>query len=140
MLTPTFVGSNKVGHTVVIKSARHFRIGNERDVLRSFQAKTHLRPLIDEIVVPADPPAIVLKHLDDDLLNASNTKKLNTREIKYVSKRILEALDVLHEAGYVHTGQVYLLMVRVVALVSNGQGQCRYQDRQCPSELCTATA
>lgn len=93
---------------------------NERDVLRSFQAKTHLRPLIDEIVAPADPPAIVFKHLDDDLLNASNTKKLNTREIKYVSKRILEALDVLHEAGYVHTGQVYLLKVCVVALVSNG--------------------
>ncbi|EFQ98640.1 STE/STE20 protein kinase [Nannizzia gypsea CBS 118893] len=98
----TWLGRN-AGHPVVIKSARHFRIANERDVLRRFQARTHLRPLIDEIVDPAGPPAIVLKHLDDDLLNASNTKKLNTKEIKHVSKCILEALDTLHADGYVHT-------------------------------------
>ncbi|KKZ61726.1 hypothetical protein EMCG_03755 [[Emmonsia] crescens] len=98
-----WLGSNKVGHTVMIKSAPHFRIGNERDILRKYQTKAHLRPLIDEIVHPADPPAIVLKYLDDDLLNASNTKKLNPREIRYVSQRILEALQVLHEDGYVHT-------------------------------------
>ncbi|PGH23474.1 STE/STE20 protein kinase [Polytolypa hystricis UAMH7299] len=98
-----WLGSNKVGQPVVIKSARHFRIGNERDILRKFQAKTHLRPLVDEIIDPADPPAVVLKHLDDDLLNASNTKKLNGREIRYVSKKILEELKVLHEDGYVHT-------------------------------------
>ncbi|QVM12546.1 hypothetical protein D8B26_007169 [Coccidioides posadasii str. Silveira] len=99
-----WLGSNKVGQTVVIKSARHFRIANERDVLRKFQSRTpHLRPLIDEIVEPADLPAIVLKHLEDDLLTALNAK-LSRREIKYASKRVLEALKVLHEDGYVHTG------------------------------------
>jgi serine/threonine protein kinase len=102
-----WAGRNNVGHTVVIKSARHFRIANERDILRKFQSKTpYLRPLIDEIVEPADPPAIVLKHLETNLLAASNSKKLTGREIKYVSKGVLEALKVLHEDGYVHTGDV----------------------------------
>jgi serine/threonine protein kinase len=100
--------SNKIDQTVVIKSARHFRITNERDVLRTFQSKTpHLRPLIDEIVEPADPPAIVLKYLENDLLSASNAKRLSGREIRYVSKRVLETLKVLHEDGYVHTGRDY---------------------------------
>ncbi|PGG99668.1 STE/STE20 protein kinase [Helicocarpus griseus UAMH5409] len=98
------LGSNKTGQAVVIKSARHFRIRNERYVLRRFQSRTaHVRSLIDEIIDPADPPAIVLKHLEDELLTASNSKKMSGREIRYVSKRFLEALKVLHEDGYVHT-------------------------------------
>lgn len=100
--------SNKIDQTVVIKSARHFRIANEKNVLRKFQLRTpHLRPLIDEIVEPADPPAIVLKHLDNDLQTASNAKKLSGIEVKYISRRVLEALKVLHEDGYVHTGWVF---------------------------------
>ena len=87
-----------------MKAARHFRIHNERDVLRRFQSQTtKLRPLVDEIEDPADPPAIVLRHLDDDLLHAASTRKLSKFEIKYAAKRILEALDVLHCNGYVHT-------------------------------------
>lgn len=99
------VNSDKSGQTVIIKAARHFRIMNERDVLRKFQDRTpHLRPLVDEITEPLSPPAIVLKHLEDDLWAASGSKKLSGREIRYVSKRILEALKVLHDDGYVHTG------------------------------------
>lgn len=49
--------------------------------------------------------ANVLKYLDDDLLKASNTKRLTPLEIKYVAKRILEALRVLHDDGFVHTGE-----------------------------------
>lgn len=62
--------------------------------------------LIDEIddSPSDDSPIIALKHLDDHLLNASIKKTLNRKELKYVSKRILEALKVLHEDGYVHTG------------------------------------
>ena len=88
-----------------MKAARHFRIHNERDVLRQFQSQktVTLRPLVDEIEDPADPPAIVLRHLDDDLLHAASVRKLNKLEIKYAAKRILEALDVLHCNGYVHT-------------------------------------
>lgn len=78
---------------------------NERDVLKKFQLRTAcLRRLIDEIEEPSNPPAIVLQHLDDDLYNASATKTLSATEVKYVSWKVLQALAVLHESGYVHTG------------------------------------
>ena len=84
---------------------RHFRLQNERDVLRRFQTRaSSLRPLLDEITDPADSPAIVLKYLDDDLLHASATRRLSGPEIKYVAGRVLEALSVLHDHGYVHAG------------------------------------
>lgn len=73
--------------------------------MRKFQSRApHLRCLIDEIVEPADLSTIMFNHLEDDLLTASNAKKLSGREIKYVSKSVLEALKVLHEGDYVHTG------------------------------------
>ena len=81
---------------------------NERNVLKRFQDRTpYLRPLIDEIEEPADPPTIVLKYLEDHLLNASIKKTLNRKELKYVSRRILEVLKVLHEECYVHTGKSF---------------------------------
>ncbi|KAB8269456.1 kinase-like domain-containing protein [Aspergillus minisclerotigenes] len=80
------------------------RVANERDILTRFQhSTTHLRPLIEEIQEPAEPPIIILKHLDDHLLNSSVKKALNREELKYVARCILEALSVLHEEGYVHT-------------------------------------
>ena len=80
-------------------------MANERDVLKRFQHRTpYLRPLIDEIEGESLPSTIALKFLDDDLLRASVKKALNRKEIKYVSKRILEALKVLHDDNYVHTG------------------------------------
>lgn len=81
---------------------------NERNVVKRFRDRTpYLRPLIDEIEEPSDPPTIVLKYLEDHLLNASIKKTLNRKELKYVSRRILEALKVLHEEGYVHTGKSF---------------------------------
>lgn len=78
---------------------------NERDVLKRFQDRTpFLRPLTDEIQDPSEPTIIVLKHLDNHLLNASIEKTLNRKELKYISKRVLKALQTLHEDGYVHTG------------------------------------
>ncbi|KAL3711217.1 hypothetical protein TMatcc_005015 [Talaromyces marneffei ATCC 18224] len=93
--------------TVVVKGVQgHPRIENERDVLRRFQpSTTHLRPLLDEIQDPAVPPIIVLRHLDDHLLNSSIKKSLNRKELKFVARCILEALSVLHKEGYVHTGK-----------------------------------
>lgn len=89
-----------------MKSVQHFRLQNERDILKRFQYRTpFIRPLIDEIIEPPDPPTIVLKHLDDNLLNASVSKNLTTKEIKYVARRVLEALRVLHGDNFVHTGK-----------------------------------
>ena len=107
----------------MIKSVRHFRLENERDILKRFQSRTpSFRLLIDEIEDPSDPPALVLKHLDDDLLNASAAQRLTRREIKHVTKKILEALKVLHEDGYVHTGMMFWRSSRLQDIESSNQG------------------
>jgi serine/threonine protein kinase len=91
---------------VVIKSVQdHPRVENERNVLKRFQYRTpYLRPLIDEIDEPSVPVTIALKYLQGDLLDASVAKTLNRRELKYVSRCVLEAMKTLHEDGFVHTG------------------------------------
>ncbi|KAK6579505.1 hypothetical protein PZA11_008011 [Diplocarpon coronariae] len=118
---------NLAGETVVIKSVRgHPRVENERDILKRFQARTpYLRPLIDEITEPPDPPTIVLQYLEDHLLNASRKKTLNRRELKYVSRRVLEALKVLHQEGFVHTD-----VKPDNILVNYREGEIRFSDVQ----------
>jgi hypothetical protein len=87
----------------VVKGVRHPRIQIERDALLKFQNRA-IRPLIDEIIEPQDPPGIVLRHLDDDLLNVLTTTRLFRPEIKAVARAVLQALVALHSEGYVHTG------------------------------------
>ena len=83
----------------------HPRVENERDVLKRFQHRTpYLRPLIDEIDEPTFPVTIALRYLQGDLLEASVARTLNRREVRHVSRCVLEALKTLHEDGFVHTG------------------------------------
>ncbi|KAL2068653.1 hypothetical protein VTL71DRAFT_14990 [Oculimacula yallundae] len=121
------LGKNQAGESVVIKGVQgHPRVENERDILKHFQDRSlYLRPLIDEIEEPSDPPTIVLKYLEDHLLNASIEKTLSRQELKYVSRRILEALKVLHDKCYVHT-DVKLDNV----LVNYREGDIRFSDVQ----------
>ncbi|KAK4233117.1 kinase-like domain-containing protein [Achaetomium macrosporum] len=100
-----FLATNQDSEKCIVKSIRgHWRLQNEADVLKRYQGKTpFLRPLLDEIVEPSDPPSIVLKHLDADLLTESNRKRLSRPETKQVAKCVLQALRVLHEDGMVHT-------------------------------------
>ncbi|PWY96570.1 serine/threonine protein kinase, partial [Aspergillus sclerotioniger CBS 115572] len=102
-----WLARSKSDQIFLIKCApypQYRRIDHERRTIKKFQSQTTcLRPLLDRIKEPVDPPAIVLKYLDDDLLKASAAKWLTIPEIKYVSKKILEGLSVLHDAGYVHT-------------------------------------
>jgi serine/threonine protein kinase len=90
----------------VIKSVQgHPRVENERDVLKRLQHYTSfLRPLIDEIIEPSTPTAIVLSYLESDLLTETTKRTLNRKEVKYVCHRILQALQVMHEEYLVHTG------------------------------------
>ncbi|KAI1350229.1 STE/STE20 protein kinase [Xylaria sp. FL0043] len=90
---------------VIVKSVHgHPRVEDERNFLKRFQTRSpYFRPLVDEIQDPAEPTTIVLRHLESTLLDASIQKPLNGKEIKYVTKRVLEALSVMHEEGYVHT-------------------------------------
>ncbi|KAK4232764.1 kinase-like domain-containing protein [Achaetomium macrosporum] len=89
---------------VVIKSVKgHFRVANERDVLRRFSGRSpYIRPLLDEIVEPPEPTTIVLRHLESHLWQASGEKTLNRKELKYVPRRVLEALQVMHGDGFFH--------------------------------------
>ncbi len=98
---------NQAEKLVVIKSVLgHPRVANERDVLKRSQHRTpYLRPMIDEIEESDSSPTIVLRYLDDHLLNSSIKSTLNRKELKYVTRRVLEALRVLHGDGYVHTGK-----------------------------------
>lgn len=73
---------------------------NERDILKRFQTVSSLRRLIYEV---HDPPLLVLEHLDSNLLIESATKKIQSSEVKHVTKAVLQALSALHE-GVVHTG------------------------------------
>jgi serine/threonine protein kinase len=94
----------------VIESVQdHPRVENERNVLKRFQHATpYLRPLIDEIDEPPVPVTIALKYLQGDLLDASVAKTLNRRELKLVSRCVLEALKTLHEDGFVRIGMILL--------------------------------
>ncbi|KAH6862994.1 serine/threonine protein kinase [Alternaria alternata] len=96
---------NHLQEHVVIKSVLdHPRVENERDVLKRFQHRTpYLRPLIDEIDEPTFPVTIALRYLQGDLLEASVARNLNRREVRHVSRCVLEALKTLHEDGFVHT-------------------------------------
>ncbi|GAM88138.1 hypothetical protein ANO11243_061690 [Dothideomycetidae sp. 11243] len=98
---------NQSSRTVVVKAVlRHPRVRNERDMLRLYQDRSpHIRPLVDEIQPPHDYPTIVLRHLDDHLLNASIKKTLTARELRHVARGVLEGLAVLHADGVVHTGE-----------------------------------
>ena len=71
--------------------------------MRSFRSQPHIRQLLDET---QDPPSLVLQHLDDNLLDASNKETLEGLDVKFVAKRILQALQALHEDGYTHTGML----------------------------------
>lgn len=91
--------------TVVIKSVEgHPRVENERDILRRFRHTPYLQSLADEIVEPSTPTTIALRYLESDLLREDTKRVLNRKELKHVSRHILEALKVLHTHGFVHTG------------------------------------
>ncbi|KAI0117671.1 kinase-like domain-containing protein [Nemania sp. FL0031] len=101
----TWLATNAVNRTVVIKCDKPERINNERELLRRFHGTSLFRPLIDEIEVtnPANPPAIVLKHYDCHVGEISQKQGLSTREAKYLGSRVLKALCALHANGYIHT-------------------------------------
>lgn len=51
-----------------------------------------------------NPPSLVLKFLDDNLLKVSAQKRIEGSDLKLVARNLLQALAALHENGFVHTG------------------------------------
>lgn len=94
---------------MVIKSVNHSRLQRERDILVRFQHKTpRIRPLLDEVNSDTPTHALVMKWLNEDL----STRKLAGAQLKFVARSVLEALQVLHAEGYVHTGSWKLFRIR----------------------------
>jgi serine/threonine protein kinase len=98
-LLPTLSGNAK--EKVIVKTAFKSRLDNERKFLKIFLGKPGIRQLLDEI---EEPRCLILKYFDDNLLEASNAQRLKKAEIKRCTRKILEALKMMHERGYVHTG------------------------------------
>lgn len=86
---------------VTVKTAPDWPLKNERDVLEAVRDNPCIRPIIDTC---DNPPSLILKYLDDNLLAASNAQKLERADIKLVARNILRALEDLHRRDYVHTG------------------------------------
>ncbi|KAL4984446.1 kinase-like domain-containing protein [Aspergillus falconensis] len=121
-----WLATNKYQRYVIAKSVQHFRLQNERDVLLRFQHRTSsIRPLIEELEDFNAPPTLILKYLDDDILNASNKRQLTRSEVKFIAKKVLEALAVLHDEGFVHTD-----IKPSNVLVNYGQRNSRFTDVQ----------
>lgn len=87
---------------MVIKRAPPHLLNIEREVLGVVQNHTSIRQMIDNI---ESPSSLVLEYLDDNLLDVCSRKRLESSDVKVVARIILEALAVLHENGFVHTGQ-----------------------------------
>ncbi|KAI9840788.1 MAG: hypothetical protein M1837_001318 [Sclerophora amabilis] len=98
---------------VTVKTAADWPLNNERHILEDVRNNPCIRPIID---TSDEPPSLILKYLDDNLLNASNAKKLGRADIKHVAGTILQALEALHSRGYVHTGVVQNAQTRCHAV------------------------
>ncbi|KAL4925821.1 putative serine/threonine protein kinase [Aspergillus undulatus] len=117
---------NEYQQKAIAKSVRHFRLQNERDVLLRFQHRTSsIRPLIEELEDTNASPTLILKYLDDDVLKASNKQRLNHSEVVFVARKVLEALAVLHDEGFVHTD-----IKPSNVLVNYGEHDFRFTDVQ----------
>ena len=87
---------------MVIKRAPPHLLSIEREVLEIVRDHTCIRQMIDEI---ESPPSLVLEYLDDNLLDVCGRQRVEGSDLKVVARTVLEALAVLHENGFVHTGK-----------------------------------
>lgn len=87
---------------MVIKRALPHLLSIERKILEIVQNHTCIRQMID---IVESPSSLVLEYLDDNLLDVCSRKRLEGSDVKVVARTVLEALAVLHEKGFVHTGK-----------------------------------
>ncbi|KAL3479369.1 kinase-like domain-containing protein [Aspergillus californicus] len=126
-----WLATNEYEQEVIAKSVQHFRLQNERDVLLRFQHRTpSIRLLIEELEDTNAPPTLILKYLDEDALNASNKQRLTHSEVVYVARKVLEALAILHDEGFVHTGVIIIHITPSNVLVNYSQPNFRFTDVQ----------
>ncbi|KLU81012.1 hypothetical protein MAPG_00107 [Magnaporthiopsis poae ATCC 64411] len=133
--TQSQASGNLAGERCIVKSIRgHWGLQNEADVLRRHQSQTpFLRPLVNEICEPADPPSIVLRHLDSDALTESNRKRLSRPEIKQVTRSVLEALRGCTETAWftqLNSSHLFPDVKLDNIFVNHGNGDQRFSEVQ----------
>ncbi len=94
--------SDENARHVVIKRAPPHLLKIERETLQMVKNHMCVRQMIDFI---ESDSAMVLEYLDDNLLSVCSRKGLESSDVKFVARTVLEALAVIHEKGFVHTGQ-----------------------------------
>lgn len=87
---------------MIVKRAPPHLLSIEREILVIVQNHTCVRQMIDII---ESHSSLVVEYLDDNLLDVCSRKRLGGSDVKVVARTGLEALAVLHENGFVHTGQ-----------------------------------
>lgn len=98
-------GSDQSARDVVVKRALPHLLTIERNILEVADGYNCIRQLIHYI---EDPPSLVLEYLDDNTLEVSRRDRLESTNLKFVARTLLEALAALHEKGYVHTGKLVI--------------------------------
>lgn len=117
---------------VVIKSVHYFRLYNKQDILFRFQNRTSFfRSLLNEIK-DFTTLTLISKHFDDDILHVFNTHCFTRLEVKYVVKRVLETLIILHEKRFVHINIYVNFNFKISFLIKI---YYRHQTQQCINEL-----
>lgn len=87
---------------VVIKTAQEILLQNETKHLNILRGNNRIRQMIDSI---ESPPSIVLEYAEEDLRPLSIRRKLETVEIKTITRQLLEALAFTHAKNIIHTGR-----------------------------------
>jgi hypothetical protein len=75
--------------------------------LQRFTNHQSIRQLVDSI---DEPPCLILEHLECDALEASGQSRLGRSDVELIAKKVLEALQALHERGLAHTGMIRRLL------------------------------
>ena len=76
------MGRNSLAARVPIRPALDHGLDYERRVLEAIHANPCIRSLLDFI---EEPHTLILRHLDDNLLDVSSSKRLDKTDIKYVA-------------------------------------------------------
>ncbi|KJX94470.1 hypothetical protein TI39_contig4189g00010 [Zymoseptoria brevis] len=87
-------------HRVVLKCAPKIRLQRETAILQQFEGDPCIRQLIDH---GKEPSFLVLEYLESDALKASREAKLARKDIKFIARSVLSALNTLHAKGLAHT-------------------------------------
>ena len=70
-----------------VRTTPDLPLKNESQILEAVGASSCIQLILD---ASNDPPSLVLKHTDDNLLKALNAKKRAKTEIKFVNQNILQ--------------------------------------------------